>query len=282
MNKKADFGFSNIIMIIIAIIGGLLIISIVAYILGAFTDPNRIEDGIGCRIMIQSTARIESATQGIITADSLLEACKVIEKTIPMKSYYQTLGGNVNRMTAGQFREVVMYDFAELINNAWWISGEGDRSEYFIKNILKLFAGENKCYILYTVKIHAPNKRIADNFNSITRGVFISNMKNITRADIKGGLMKGDQRSILTYITLDGKGSGVQFKTMEENEGVIEVSKGGTDAIYAIAVGFYDDSGIGKFFQDLFKGAKMPVKNDASFIYIAPFDEVAKICTVSN
>jgi hypothetical protein len=281
-NKKADFGFSNIVMIVLAIIGGLLIISIVAYILGAFTDPNRIEEGIGCRIMIQSTSRIEEGTSGFITADKLLKACKVIETTIPRKQNYPLIAGNVNKMTAEQFKKVVMYDFAELVNNAWWISGEGERADYLIKKIGKVFLGENNCRIFYAVKVHAPNSRLASNFAAITLGQFLVNLRSTTRADIKGGSLAGDQRSVLTYVSLDNQGAGVMFPTLDENKSVITLSQGGADAIYAIAVGFVDETGLTKFWKQIFKENEMVVNTKASFIYIAPWEEVTKICTVSN
>jgi hypothetical protein len=281
-NKKADFGFSNIVMIALAIIGGLLIISIVAYILGAFTDPNRIEEGIGCRIMIQSTSRIEEGTSGFITADKLLQACKVIETTIPRKQNYPLLGGNVNKMTAEQFKKVVMFDFAELVNNAWWISGEGDRAEYLLKDAYKVFMGENDCRIFYAVKVHAPNSRLASNFAAITLGQFLANLRSTTRADIKGGSLAGDQRSVLTYVSLDNEGAGVKFPTLDEKQDVITLSQDGADAIYAIAVGFADKSGVAKLIKNVLNKKGMTINNKGSFIYIAPWDEVAKICTVSN
>jgi hypothetical protein len=282
MNKKADFGFSNLVLIILALIGGLLILAVFAYILGAFTDPNKVQEGIGCRIMIQSTARLEDATSGFITVKNFMNACKVIETTIPRQQNYAQYGGSVSRMTTEEFQNVVMYDFAEVINNAWWISGEGERADYILKHLAGLFIKENNCYIFYAVKIHSPNKRISQNFGAITKGMFLVALKNIKRSDLMGGTLKGDQRSIFSYVSLDNTGAGVVFKEIGKDDPVITLSQGGADAIYAVAVGFVKKSGVSKLLETIFKGSGMEVKQGTSFIYIAPYDEVAKICTVSN
>jgi hypothetical protein len=281
INKKADFGFSNIIMIVIAIIGGLLMITLIAYVLGAFTDPNRIEEGIGCRVMIQSTARIEEASVGIITPKKLLEACKVIETTIPRKDNYPELGGDVRRMSAEQFREVVAYDMAELINNAWWISGEGDRADYLLTKLSGIFLNREKCYLFYAVKIDPP-RSFQNSFEGIEEDYLTDELQKITRSQIKGGTLKGDQRTILTYITLDNKGSGLLLRNADGSRATISLTQNGADALYGVAVGFSTESKAAQFFARIQGETKAKISNQASFILVAPYDEVASLCTVSN
>jgi hypothetical protein len=232
--------------------------------------------------MFQSTARLEDSTSGFISLKNFLNACKIIETTIPRQSNYPQYGGSVRRMTTDQFQKVVMYDFAEVINNAWWISGEGERADYLLKRLGGIFMSENNCYVFYAVKIHSPNKRISANFGAITQGQFLDALKNIKRSDLLGGTLKGDQRSILSYVSMDNYGAGVQFKQLNRADPVITLSQGGADAIYGVAVGFAEKDGISKLLENILKGSNMVIDKKASFIYIAPWDEVAKVCTVSN
>ena len=104
-SKKSNIGFSQIVLIIIALIVCMLIITIIAYILGAFTDPNRINEGITCRIAIQATSRIEEGTQGIISGEKLLDACKTIKATIPRNDEYPEYGGIPKYMTPDELEE---------------------------------------------------------------------------------------------------------------------------------------------------------------------------------
>lgn len=280
INKKADFGFSNVIMIVIAIIGGLLMITIIFQVLGVFKDPNKVEEGIGCRIMLQSTARLEEATSGYITAPKLMDACKVIETTIPRQQNYPELGGLVRRMSSDQFREVVAYDFAELINNAWWISGEGDRAEYLLSKVLDLFISRNYCYVFYAVKIDPP--RDYPSFQNIQEDYLTDELAKITRSQIKGGTLKGDTRTILNYITVEGKGSGLFVRNADGQRATISLTQDGSDALYGVAVGFSSKSKVSEFFDKIKDQTRVKIDSKASFILVAPWNEVASICTVSN
>jgi hypothetical protein len=280
INKKADFGFSNVIMIVIAIIGGLLMITIIFQVLGVLKDPNKVEEGIGCRLMIQSTARIAEASSGFITVEKILDACKVIETTIPRQQNYPELGGLVRRMSPDQFREVVAYDFAEIINNAWWISGEGDRAEYLISKLRDLFISRDFCYVFYAVKIDPP--RDYPSFQNIEEDYLTDELAKITRSQIKGGILKGDQRTILNYITVEGKGSGLLVRNADGQRATISLTQDGSDALYGVAVGFSGKAGISEFFARIKGQTKAKIASKASFILVAPWNEVANICRVSN
>lgn len=276
-NKKAVFG--SLVSIILVLIGGLLIIAIVAYIFKGFTDPNRVEDGVMCRITIQTSNRLKETTQGL-SPDLITDACKTIEKRIPMQETYPEFGGKVSRLTTKQFRDVVMFDIAKLVNNAWWITGEGDTaSDYFMKKMRDLLVSTNGCYLVYAIRIDAPSQIKADEFNNefkgITEGDLTDNLKQITRSQVKPGA-KGDMRDILTYITLDGNGAGLYFK--KDTKIILEAN--GADALYGIAVGFKDPSGIAKIFATLTGQGKEAMKADANFIYLAPYDQIAKECKV--
>nr|MCK4930075.1 hypothetical protein [Nanoarchaeota archaeon] len=271
-NKKSNIGFSNIASIIIALIGGLAIISIAVYIMGAFGDPNKIEDGLKCRLVIQASATLKEATAGL-SPEKIIDACPTLERTMPIRDKYPTIGRNINTMTADQLKQVVLFDFAELINNAWWISGEGDRADYLINNLRGIFLSDNDCYVVYAIRIDTPKK-----FTSISETDLIAELKKLTRADIKGGALKGDIRRIMDYITLDGKGAGVFLKTEDSK---VEYQEKGADPLYGIAVGFAEKSGVAKLAKLIFKGEKLAKINPgASFIYIAPYEEVGSLCRV--
>jgi len=277
--------FSTIVSLVLVILGGLLIISIVAYIFKGFTDPNKVEDGIMCRITIQTTNRLTELSQGFIH-DQITESCQLIKKTIPMQKNYPSRGGYVRKMDSDQFREVVMFDLAKLINNAWWITGEGDRAEYMIKNWDKIINSENKCFVVYAVRIDPPRKA---EFMGISENDLGNELMKITRSDISQSA-KADKRSIMAYLTFDGKGSGVfvrakGFKGKDEKEndrGIrkIDSQERGSDAIYGIAVGFEDSSGISKVWKTLIGKKIENINDEASFIYIAPFNQLKTMCKV--
>ena len=270
-NKKSNIGFSSIALIILALIGGFAIIAIIAYILGAFGDPNKINEGMKCRLTIQASATLQEATQGI-TPEKLIDACHTIQTTIPRKESYPTIAKSLNRMTKDQLKEVVLFDFAELINNAWWITGEGDRSDYLLKRFAQFFSGTKDCYVVYAIRIHTPQE-----FTTIPDNELQFELSSITRADIKGGSSSGDQRTIREYITLDGKGAGVFLNTSDSK---IEYKEQGADPLYGIAVGFAEKGKIAKLFTELFKGKSIEISPGASFIYIAPYDKIGSMCRV--
>lgn len=271
-NKKSFMGMSTIASIILVIVGGLAVISIIAYILGAFTDPNKIEEGIKCRIVIQASATLQEATQGL-TPKQIVDACPTLEKTIPMRENYPGLGKNFNRMTADQLKQVVLFDFVELINNAWWISGEGDRASYLIKKLTGILLSENHCYVVYAVRIDTPKP-----FSTIVDNDLQFELNHKTRADIKGGSLKGDQRTIREYITLDGKGAGVFLMTEDSK---IEYQEKGADPLYGIAVGLAEEAELARLAKKLFaKGDPAVIKKGQNFIYIAPYEKVSSLCRV--
>lgn len=270
-SKKSNIGFSSIAMIIITLVGGLAIIAIIAYILGAFSDPNKINEGIKCRLTIQASATLQEATQGL-TPEKIIDACHTLQTTIPRRESYPTIAKSLNRMTKDQLKEVALFDFSELINNAWWITGEGDRSDYLLKRFTQLFQGTKDCYVVYAIRIDTPQE-----FTTIVYADLISELKKITRADLKGGSSSGDQRPILEYITLDEKGAGVFLTT---NDSKIEYKEQRADPLYGIAVGFAEKGKIAKLFTELFKGKSVTISPGASFIYIAPYDKIGSMCRV--
>jgi len=89
--------------------------------------------------------------------------------------------------------------------------------------------------------------------------------------------LRGDQRTIRTYITLDGKGAGV---FLDNDDSKIEYQEEGADPLYGIAVGFADKSGIAKLAIALFGKTPAKIKSGESFIYIAPYEEVGSLCRV--
>jgi hypothetical protein len=272
--RKGSVEFSSVAMIIIALIAGLAIIAIVFQILGAFTDVNKIKEGIKCRVVIQTSSTLQEATQGL-TPQKLIDACPTIQKLIPLRDSYPTIAKSMDRMNADMMKQVVIMDFAELINNVWWITGEGDRSEYLLKNVAGFFTGTKDCYVVYAVRIHTPK-----NFTSISENDLLFSLKRISRADLLSGSAKGDQRSIMEYITLDGKGSGVWLR-IPAGDVKIEYQENGADPLFGIAVGFAKESGVNKLLDYIFNG-KVPaeINKKASFIYIAPYQEVASLCRV--
>jgi len=270
-NKKSNIGFSSIALIILTLIGGFAIIAIIAYILGAFGDPDKINEGMKCRLTIQASATLQEATQGL-TPEKLIDACHTIQTTIPRRERYPTIAKSLNRMTKDQLKEVVLFDFAELINNAWWITGEGDRSDYLLKRFTQLFQGTKDCYVVYAIRIDTPQE-----FTTIVYADLISELKKITRADLKGGSSSGDQRPILEYITLNGKGAGVFLNTSDSK---IEYQEKNADPLYGIAVGFAKESGVAELAKKLFGEDQTKISKGASFIYIGPYEEVGSLCRV--
>jgi hypothetical protein len=270
-SKKSNIGFSSIALMIIALIGGLAIIAIIAYLLGAFSDPDKINEGIKCRLTIQASATLQEATQGL-TPEKIIDACHTLQTTIPRRESYPAIGKSLNSMKPDQLRQVVMFDFAELINNAWWITGEGDRADYLLNKFKGIFVSTNDCYVVYAVRIHTPQEFTTFSYNDLK-----FELDRLTRADIKGSSSSGDTRTIDEYITLDGKGAGM-FLTTDDSK--IEYKEKGADPLYGIAVGFAKKSGIAELAITLFGKGQTKIREGASFIYIAPYEEIGSLCRV--
>jgi len=274
--KKSNFAFNSLGGIIIALIAGLAIIGVVVFILGAFTDPNKIEEGIKCRILIQTSATLKEATFGLSPEKLIDDACPTLQKTIPMRDEYpipDLIGKRVSKMTPDQLNEVIRFDLVELINNAWWITGEGDRSEDIFTKLSMILSSTNQCYVVYAVRIHTNRE-----FTPVSDTALQFALKDFTRAQIKGGSLAGDQRTVLAYLTFDGKTTGV---SLNGNTSKIEYQAKGADALYGIAVGFADKSKIAQLAKAVFgDGASAIIKPGASFIYIAPYEKVGSLCRV--
>ncbi len=274
MNKKSSFGFSSVALIIIAIIGGLAVITIISYMLGIFTDPGQIQEGIKCRLAIKASSTIREATFGA-TPEQMFDACATLEQTIPMREEYPFIAKNLNRMSADQLKEVVMFDFAHLVNNAWWITGEGDWANSILDKLQNILVSENDCYVVYAVRIDTTKK-----FTTITANdLQIEAINDIRRSDLRVTSGKGDPRTIRDYITLDGKGAGVFLET---NDSKIEYQEEGADPHYGIAVGFAKKGALPALATRLWKGEKRisRINKGESFIYIAPYNEIAGLCKV--
>jgi hypothetical protein len=135
---------------------------------------------------------------------------------------------------------------------------------------------------MYAVRIDAPRQYQKNDFTRIEESRFVSELRRITRADVKGGSLSGDQRPILYYITLDGKGAGVFMRNRENKKIEIELTNKGADAIYGIAVGFAHTAELVGWFKDILGTKEVSVNEYASFIIIAPYKELSELCTVSN
>jgi hypothetical protein len=274
VRRKGSWEFSSVAMIIIALIAGLAVIAIILQILGVFGDVDNIKEGLNCNLVIRTSSTLQEATQGL-TPQKLIGACPTIPKMIPLRESYPTIAKSMDRMTSDQMQKVVLMDLAELINNAWWITGEGDRSEYLLKNVAGFFVGSDDCYVVYAVRIHTPKT-----FDAIDENELISALRRTARAELLSGSAKGDQRTILEYITLDGKGAGVWLNSTGPDE-KIEYKEDGADPLFGIAVGFAHEAGVAKLFNKIIY-SKIPatINKGASFIYIAPYQEVASMCKV--
>ena len=143
---------------------------------------------------------------------------------------------------------------------------------YLIKKLKGFLFSENDCYVVYAVRIHTPKP-----FSTITDNDLQFVLRHITRADVKGGSLKGDKRTIRDYITLNGKGAGVFLNTSDSK---IEYQEKGTDPLYGIAVGFAKESELAKLAKKLFGDHPAKIQEGQSFIYIAPYEKVGSLCKV--
>jgi hypothetical protein len=269
--KARKGGISHAVMLVLAVIATVLILTVINGVANIIAHPNDALEGFQCRASIIAASRSEELFQGLT---KLSKNCPVIEKEIPLKEVYSDLPDvnevkKVNAMNADEFRKVVMRDFAQLVARAWWMTAEGERSEYFLKKVDQFFSRENKCLVLYAVKTNPP-RQYANSFMRITQEDLQNSLIYYNKSGIFEKVFEDDM-SIHNYITFSGKG-GVLF--LDEPIGL--------DTIYGIAVGFATSDGLTTFAKKLFGKNADTVDPQSSFILIAPYSKIADLCDVER
>lgn len=266
---------SHATMLFLAVIAALLILMVVNGIAQIARNPDTGVEGLKCRLSIIASSRSEEVFQGM---NKLSKSCSVIEKEIPLRGAtgIYPLENEAKKpvdMSADEFRKVVIRDFTELIARAWWMTAEGDRSDYFLKKAKQIFTSDNKCMIVYAIRIHAPRKYAS--FQYITQADMDAALRTYKKSQAFNQVFENDMY-IQDYISLSGTGGALFLK---DN---IELTHGGSDAIYGIAVGFATQDGLTSFAKGLFGNNAESVNPKSSFILIKRFDTLAEDCDVEN
>ncbi|KYK25733.1 hypothetical protein AYK26_01825 [Euryarchaeota archaeon SM23-78] len=259
--------------IILAVLASIAIFVFIGGFIQFCSNPDLGVEGFKCRASIIAASRTEELTMG--TMSLFKKSCSVIDKQIPLKDRYQVRGMTGIKspadLTEDEFREVVMRDFTELIARAWWMSAEGDRSNALFDKIDQYISSDNKCLILYGVRIHSPKKY--PSFEKIGTVHLESALRYYNKSDVFNKPFPNDM-DVQRYITFSGKGGVVILSEP------IGLELGGNDAIYGIAVGFKKDAGFTETFRNIIGKGTETLNKDGSFILIAPYDKIANECDV--
>ncbi|MBN2052287.1 hypothetical protein JW756_02180 [Candidatus Woesearchaeota archaeon] len=274
-NRLAKKGMSEVFKIALAVIASLLILMVMGGFAQVLNKPDTAAEGLPCRVSIIANARTEEFFQGIT---SLSKSCAVIEKEIPLRGVtgvypLETEAKEPVNMNAEEFRKVVIRDMTQLIARSWWMTVEGDRSDYFMKKIGQFFTSENKCMIVYAIKIHLP--KTSSSFTAISQTDIDSALVQYKKSEMFDKVFENDQ-SIQDYIALSGKGGAVLVTEP------ISVKSGQKEALYGIAVGFTDTSGLSKTIENIFSSSSAKINAGSSFILIAPFETLGGLCDHEN